>query len=123
MLRQRITQNLLDRPVGNIAVGLFASTSSPSHQYPVGRSVTGPAESLRIDERLQEVNRMPIHLLPVIGDPRRHAAQQMRCQMLDPHPGQDQEARVVSDEADAAASRCSVPADVAITTTKMARSR
>src|SRR5258708_32990023 len=35
---------------------------------------------------------MPIHLLPVIGDPRRHAAQQMRCQMLYPHPGQDQEA-------------------------------
>ena len=66
---------------------------------------------------------MPIYLLPVIGDPRRHAAQQMRCQMLDPHPGQDKETGVVSDEADAATSRSSVPADVTITTTKMARSR
>ena len=33
---------------------------------------SGPAESLRIDERFQEVNGMPVHLLPVVGDPRRH---------------------------------------------------
>jgi len=66
---------------------------------------------------------MTVHLLPVIGDPRRHPAQDMRGQMLDPHPGQDQEARVVRDKTDIAAPRRGVPADVAITTTKMARSR
>jgi hypothetical protein len=66
---------------------------------------------------------MPIHLLPVIGDPRRHAAQDMRCQVLHSYPGQDQEARVVSDEADVAAARCCVPADVAVATAEVTRSR
>ena len=66
---------------------------------------------------------MAVHLLPVIGDPRRHAAQQMRSQMLDPYPGQDQEARVVSDEADVAAARCAVPADVAVAAAEVTRSR
>src|ERR1035437_2151894 len=43
--------------------------------------------------------------------------------MLDPHPRQDQEARVVSDKADAGPPPPCIPADVAIATTKMARSR
>jgi len=58
---------------------------------------------------------MTVHLLPVIGDPRRHPAQDMRSQMLDPNPRQDQEARVVRDKTDAASPRRGVPSDVAIT--------
>ena len=66
---------------------------------------------------------MPVHLLPVIGDPRRHPAQDMRRQMLDPHPRQDQETRVVGDKADAAAPRRGIPADVAVAAADVARSR
>ena len=66
---------------------------------------------------------MTVHLLPVVGDPRRHPAQDMRRQMLDPHPRQDQEARVVRDETDAAAPRRGIPADVAVTAAEVARSR
>ena len=65
---------------------------------------------------------MPVHPLPVIGDPRCHPAQDMQRQMLHPYPRQDQEARVVSDKSDAAAPRRGIPADVEIAT-KMARSR
>jgi len=66
---------------------------------------------------------MTVHLFPVIGDPRRHPAQDMRRQMLDPHPGQDQEARVVRDEADIATPRRRIPADVTVTAPDVARCR
>ena len=66
---------------------------------------------------------MPVHLLPVAGDPCRHPAQDMRRQMLHPHPGQDQEARIVGDEADLAASRCGIPTDVAVAASDVTRSR
>src|ERR1039458_10391624 len=121
--RQRISQNLLDRPVRNVAVGLLASTRRPSHQHPVGRTVTGSTEPLRIDERLQEVNGMPVHLLPVIGNPSRHPTQDMRRQIFSADPGQDQEARVVSDEPDAVASCSSVPTDVAVAAAEVTGSR
>ena len=65
---------------------------------------------------------MTVHLLPVVGDPCCHPAQDMRRQMLDPHPRQDQEARVVSDETDVAAPRRGVPADIAVTAAKVTRS-
>ena len=97
-LRQRISQNLFDRPVRHVAVGLLAASRRLAQQHPVGRAVTGSAESLRIHERLQKVNRMPVHPLPVVGDPRRHAAQNVRRQVLHPHPRQNQESRVVGDE-------------------------
>src|ERR1039458_3255811 len=122
-LRRRISQNLLDRPVRNVAVGLLASTRRPSHQHPVGRTVTGSTEPLRIDERLQEVNGMPVHLLPVIGNPSRHPTQDMRRQIFSADPGQDQEARVVSDEPDAVASCSSVPTDVAVAAAEVTGSR
>jgi hypothetical protein len=66
---------------------------------------------------------MTVHLPPVIGDPRCHPPQDMRRQMLDPHPRQDQEARVVCDKTDAAAPRRCVLSDVVITAAKMTRSR
>ena len=66
---------------------------------------------------------MTVHLLPVAGDPRRHPAQDMRRQMLDPHPWQDKEARVVRDKTDIAAPRSSVPADVAIAAADVTRRR
>src|SRR6516164_10198227 len=47
----------------------------------------------------------------------------MGGQMWNPHPGQDQEARVVGDEADVGPPCLGVPADVAVTAAQMARRR
>src|SRR5215831_12343478 len=82
-----MSQNLFDRPVRHIAVGLLAASSGLAHHHPVRRPVTGPPESLRVHERLQKVDRMPVHPLPVRADLRRHAAENVRSQMLHPDPG------------------------------------
>src|SRR5882724_4375260 len=81
-LRHRISKNLFDRSVRYVAVGLLAASGRLAQQHPVGRAVASPAESFGIYERLQEVNRMPVHLLPIIGDPRHHASENMGCQVL-----------------------------------------
>src|SRR5271168_973176 len=47
----------------------------------------------------------------------------MRCQMRHPHPGQNQEPRVVSNEADVAPPRLGRPAYVAIAAVQMTRRR
>ena len=122
-LRQRIPQNLFDRSVRHIAVGLFAASRRLTKQHPVGRSVTGSTESLGIHEGLQKVNRMPVHPLPVIGDPRRHAAENVRRQMFDPDPRQNEKAGVVGDEADIAAPRFGAPADITVATAQVPRRR
>src|SRR5664279_1667141 len=121
-LCQSISQNLFDRPVRYVTVGLFAASRRLAKQHPVGRAVASSAESLRVHERLKKINRMPVHALPISGDAPRHAAQDMRCQVLDPDPRQDQEPGVVSDEADIATSRFRAPADVAVAATQVTRS-
>src|SRR6476646_6311576 len=47
----------------------------------------------------------------------------MRRQMLHPYPRQDQESRVVRDEADIPAPRFGAPANVAVATAQVTRSR
>src|SRR5579864_3871335 len=66
---------------------------------------------------------MPVDPLPICGDPRRHAAQNVRRQVLDPHPRQNQESRVVSEEADITTALFGAPANVAVATAQMTRSR
>ena len=85
-LRQWISQNLFDRAVRHVAVGLLAAPRRLSEEHPVGRAVTGSAESFRIHEGFQKVNRMPVHSLPVIRDPRRHTAQNNATPSAPPVP-------------------------------------
>src|ERR1017187_10324058 len=47
----------------------------------------------------------------------------MRRQVLHPYPRQDQESRIVSDEADVAPPRFGVPADVKVAAAQMSRRR
>jgi ATP-dependent exoDNAse (exonuclease V) alpha subunit len=109
-----LTEYFFDWAVRHIAVGLLAAARCFAQQHPVGCAVTGSAESFRIDERFQEVNRMAVRLLPIVGDPRRHAAENMRCQMLDAYPRENQKARVVGEESDVASPRFGAPSDVAV---------
>jgi hypothetical protein len=60
----------LDRSVRHVAVRLLAATGGLAEQDPVGRQLAGPAESFGIHECPHEVNQMPIHPLPIVGDAR-----------------------------------------------------
>jgi len=55
---------------------------------------------------------MAVHLLPVFGDPRRHAAENVRCQIFDTDPRQNEKAGVICDEADIAPTRLGAPSDI-----------
>jgi hypothetical protein len=66
---------------------------------------------------------VPVDSLPVSRDLQRHAPQDMRRQVLDLYPGQDQESRVVSDEAEVATACFGVPTDVAVATAQMTYGR
>src|SRR5260370_16770991 len=63
-LRQRISQNLFDRPVRYVTVGLLASARRLAEEHPVGRPVTRSAESLRIHKPFHKLNRIPLLPLP-----------------------------------------------------------
>src|SRR5260370_11609082 len=110
-LRQRISQNLFERSIRHVAVGLLATPGRPAKKDPVGRAVTGSPESLRIHECFQVINRMPVQPLPVLGDTRRHAAQNMRGQMLDTNPRQNQKATLIAQQSDVAPPRFRAPPD------------
>ena len=90
-------------------------------QLPVGRAIAGPAEAAGIDEGFRKVNRMTIELFPVLRQRTRDAPQDVRGQMRNLNPGQYQESRVVSNEADVAPSGFRRPADMAIAAAQMTR--
>ena len=95
-----IAPNFLDRTVGPMRLVRLATSGGPAQQDPVGSPVTGAAEPLWIHECFQEVDRVPIDPLPVLGQEPGHPPQQMRGQVRDFDPRQDQEAKVVGDQAD-----------------------
>src|SRR5580704_12251619 len=102
---------------------MLASARRPAHQHPVGRAVAGPEKTTGIDEGLGEVDRMAVHPLPVPGQRARYAAQYMRSQMRNFDPGQNQEARVVSYEADVAPPRFGAPSYITVAAAQMTRGR
>src|SRR5262249_48083848 len=66
---------------------------------------------------------MAIHLLPVCGDLRRHAAENVRSQIFDANPRQNEETAVVRDEADIASARLGAPTDITVATAQVPRRR
>ena len=80
ILPQWIEPEFFERSVGLFGLIVLASTCAHPDKLPVGGPITGAPESLRINERLQQVNRMMIESLPVLGDKLGHFAQQMAAQ-------------------------------------------
>ena len=76
---------------------VLAATGGQAQFLPVGRPVAGAGIALGIDEGLQIMHRMAIERLPVGGNPPRGSAEEMRGEMRDAHPGQDEEAALVGD--------------------------
>src|SRR5208337_5425410 len=98
--RERISQHFLDRPIGPLVGTVLPPAGRPPHHRPVGGAITGAAIAFRIDEGLQEIDRMSIYLLPVGSDAACHLTQNVRREMRDPDPGQDEIAWIIGDEAD-----------------------
>ncbi len=73
-----IAPNFLDRTVGLMGLVRLATPCGPPQQNPIGGPVTGPTELVRIHERFQEVDRVPIQAPPVLGQQAGHPPQQMR---------------------------------------------
>ena len=107
-------QHFFDRAVHAVCLIVFAAASGVSQRHPVRRPVAGASETFGVHERFHQVDRVSVRMLPIGAQPRRHATQQVRRQMLDPHPRQYQKARVVGEKANVASPRFSAPADEAI---------
>src|SRR5690242_6536822 len=119
----RIAQHLLDRSVRPARLVILAAAGGEPEHLPVRRPVAGSAESLRIHEGLQKIDRVTVHGFPVRRYPCCHAAENMRRQVFYPHPRQDQESCVVSEEANVLPACLTAPADVEITTAYVTRRR
>jgi hypothetical protein len=100
---------------------ILAAPGREPEQLPVGRPVTGSAETSGIKEGFRKVNRVAVHPPPIIGKHRGHTTGDVRRQMRDAHPGQNQKPRVRGDEADVAPPRFRVPAAIAVSAAEMAR--
>jgi hypothetical protein len=66
---------------------------------------------------------MPVHLLPVIGDPRAIGPGYATPDVRPCTHGRIRKSRVVGEEADITAALFGAPADVAVATAQMTRSR
>ncbi len=95
---QRVAQHFLDRAIGLVCLVILAASRRLPQNLPVGGAVAGAAKALRIDEGLHEVERVRVHALPLGRQRSGHAPQDVRGQMRHPHPGQDQEPRVVGQQ-------------------------
>jgi hypothetical protein len=68
-------------------------------------------KAVRLDEGLQEMNRMPVLILPVRAQAPGNPAQDMAGQMRHSHPGQDEETGVVGQSRQMASARLRGPAN------------
>ena len=64
--------------------------------------------------KLREINRMTVLPLPILRQSADQPSQNMRGQVRDPNPRQDQKARVVSHQPNVAPTRRWAPADVTV---------
>src|ERR1035437_7133159 len=94
-LRQGQAEDFLDRAVRLVGLVVFAAPGSESEQLPVRRAVTGSAKTSGINEGFREVDWMSIHPFPVVGQGAGHLPQNVRRQVRNANPGQDQETRVI----------------------------
>src|SRR5215469_357652 len=116
---QRQPVDLFDRAILTMSKIVLTAPGGASEQYPVGRTVAGPAKALRINKSFCEVYRVFIHSTPVVRQGGRHATEKVRGQMWHTDPWQDQKTCVVGDEPNVALAHFLTPADEPIPTAQM----
>src|SRR5207247_9243496 len=60
-----VSQDLFERPVRLVGLGILAPAGGQAQVDPVGRPVTGPFAPCRIDEGFHKVHGVAVDLLPV----------------------------------------------------------
>jgi integrase len=91
--------------------------------HPVGRPITRAAVAFGIDEGLEEIDGVPVDPFPVRRDSSRHLTENVRRQMRDTDPRQNERARIIGEKADITAPRLCRPADKAVAGAQMPRRR
>ena len=76
----------------------FAAALGFTDVGPVGGTVAGAGEAIRLDKGLQEQRAVTVARQPVARQPAAAACEQAGSEVFDLHPGQDQEAGVIDDE-------------------------
>src|ERR1035437_8870427 len=117
------SQHLFDRPVRPMRLVVFTAPRGSSQHYPVRRPITGPAESFRVDEGFQKIDRVPVDAFPILRDLAGHAAEDVRSQVRDSDPRQNQNGGVVGEESVVAPPSRPPPADEAIPAGEVPRRR
>src|ERR1035437_9984672 len=107
-------QHFFDRAIRPMRLIVFAAPRGSPQHHPVRRPIACPAESFRIDEGFQKIDRVPVDALPILRYLAGHAAEDVRGRVRPLAPGQNKKARVGGEEADFAPPRLAAPADEAV---------
>src|SRR5216683_2066202 len=121
--RQRIAEDLFDRVRRPLAGRVVTAPGRATQDDPIGGAITRAPEALGIDEGFEEVNGVPVDLLPVLRQEDRHPTEHVGGQMRHRDPRQDQKPCVVGNAADVAAPLLGRPADEAIARGEVPRRR
>ena len=97
-----------------VAAAHAAEAARAADAGPVGGAVRGPAEARRVDEGLQQQQRVAEARRPVRRRAPRAQRQHARRQVRHPRPGQNQEAAVVGEQVLAVVLDAEVPTDPAV---------
>src|SRR6266568_7712595 len=90
---------------------LTASSGSTPHATPVGRTVTGPGKTSRIDQGFQQYRADSVAFLPVVREAARRQRQGAAGQIPDTHPRKDQKPAVADNLLKIAPTGLIAPAD------------
>lgn len=114
VFNQRVEEDRFNRTGKPVVDVPFASSLGETHMNPVGRLIAGSLESFVIHKGLQKDDRMVVDFLPVLWEDSDHSPQEVRCQMGNLDPGQDEEAGVLGNKMDVSISVIGLPSDEAI---------
>lgn len=108
---QGIEEDRLNRQ--DILVGAvpFASTLRAAHGDPIGRFVAGSLEASGVHEGLQKCEGVMVGPLPIGGKNLGHSSQEMRGQVGDSDPREDEESGILGEEIDILVSVERFPSD------------
>jgi hypothetical protein len=93
--RQGVEVDVFDRH-DHVGISILATASCClAYQLPIGCTVTGAPETVTLDKRFYQVERVSVLLLPICADSFQYGAEQMACQMRHFDPWQDEKTGIV----------------------------
>jgi hypothetical protein len=112
---ERIEINLLHRDTTIIVTVLPGPSFGLTNMEPVRGFVADALEAISLNKGLHQVHGMAVFLEPVLLKTAHDSAKDMAGQMRHPHPGQDEEAGIVSYAVEIGGSCGRLPSDKGVT--------